>query len=424
MNFDHTPESVAKLIAKLVRATLREDGPRFIFRLAHAGDRELSIEGARLEEIIRAVQGKSVGEETDLYDDNSLEVLVREESTSPIRRLREELLKVQHDEFSYEISGASDEYLVWLFVTADERKALRDIGLVSFVMQHRIERVFADGRLPSLMDFIREMSSRLQTLKVIASSKQTVRRLAQSAYSYLFHVSYNLDVAFVPQRYFDEISRRGRITRMRRSKPEELDPPRRLYNEDLIHHYLLSVSTDSPSVQYLSYYHVLEHFFESVFNDDLIEQVKSAITHPGFSYKRKKDVGQLINSIRKALQVRSETTTFSESEALRLCLGRFVDVGELSVRLAEYEDSLMDYYRDTEVPFSSGARVDLRATDRDQVVRALARRIYVTRNALVHSKDGDKARYIPFKDERSLVKEIPLMRFIAEMVILSAADVA
>lgn len=107
---------------------------------------------------------------------------------------------------------------------------------------------------------------------------------------------------------------------MRRSRAEELDPPRRTYNEDLVSHYILAISTDSPTVQYLSFYHVLEHFFESVFNDDLVDQIKSALTQPGFSYKRKKDVSQLIATIKKNLQIRSETITFSEIDALRLSL--------------------------------------------------------------------------------------------------------
>ena len=35
----------------------------------------------------------------------------------------------------------------------------------------------------------------------------------------------------------------------------------------------------------------------------------------------------------------------------------------------------------------------------------------------------DKPKYTPFKDDRILVKEIPLMRFISEMVILSESSI-
>lgn len=205
---------------------------------------------------------------------------------------------------------------------------------------------------------------------------------------------------------------------MRRSRADEIDPPRRIYNEDLVQHYLLAVSTDNPVIEYLSYYHILEHFYEAVFNDDLLETIKSKITDPGFSYKRKKDIGQLINTIKRSLQIRSETITFSESEALRLCLSKYVQLPELISKLSEYDESLLDYYKTTKVEFSGGNEVDIEGNDEESVFKLLTKRIYVTRNALVHSKDGDKSKYTPFKDDRILVKEVPLMRFVAEMVVL------
>lgn len=168
---------------------------------------------------------------------------------------------------------------------------------------------------------------------------------------------------------------------------------------------------------------MLEHFFESVFNDDLIESVRSSITDPGFSYKRKKDIGQLINSIKRALQIRSETITFSEVEALRLCIVKFVDLNELKQKLEAYDDTLIEFYRVNKVDFSAGVEVDFDSTDIEQVYKSLTKRIYSTRNALAHSKDGEKSKYTPFKDDRSLVKEVPLMRFISEMVILKESTV-
>jgi hypothetical protein len=236
-------------------------------------------------------------------------------------------------------------------------------------------------------------------------------------------MGYNLDIAFVPQRSLDELSRRGRISRMRRARIGEVDPPRRLYNEDLIHHYLLAVSTDNPVVQFLSYYHILEHYFEAVFNDDLIDSIKERLTHPGFSYKRKKDIEQIINLIKKSLRVRNDGVGFSENEALRLCLERFVSIPELVTRLEEYDRTVLDYYRDNKVSFADGVAVDLRGGDSEGDIRKnLARRIYATRNALVHSKDGERGNYTPFIDERALAREIPVMRFMAEMVILRESE--
>jgi hypothetical protein len=235
MDFVRSVDEIAGFIARVLRAELRSEEGEFFFRPPEAAARrELVISKDAIEGLITRIQTKSLSDETALYDETSFEVIVQEESPLPVRRLREDSLRV------------------------------------------------------------RDLESSL-----------------------LFHLAYNLDIALVPIRFFEEISRRGRISRIRRSRVDELDPPRRTYNEDLVNHYILAVSTDSPTVQFLSHYHVLEHFFESVFNDDLIEQIKTAITHPGFSYKRKKDVSQLISTITKTLQIRSETITFSERDALR-----------------------------------------------------------------------------------------------------------
>ena len=92
-------------------------------------------------------------------------------------------------------------------------------------------------------------------------------------------------------------------------------------------------------------------------------------------------------------------------------------------KLNEYDDTLLKYYKNTKVVFSAGVEVDIESGDVEAVIKSLAKRIYATRNALVHSKEGDKTKYTPFKDDRMLVKEVPLMRFISEMVIISESSV-
>lgn len=67
--------------------------------------------------------------------------------------------------------------------------------------------------------------------------------------------------------------------------------------------------------------------------------------------------------------------------------------------------------------------MNFRNEDRANIITTLAERIYSTRNSLVHSKDGEKKKYEPFKDDKYLLKEIPLMRFIAESIISKESQV-
>lgn len=428
-NFLHTVDNVTDYLSRIFRGEVRSDNDTVFFKVRNLeSDVEFPLSKARIQSLLDLLSTKELSDETGLYSETTYEIIVNEEGRFPGIRMRGEDIRVSDTEsgMSYEVSRASDEYLLWLICIASAKGSLRDLGYAPMIPRSRLEREFQEEREQPMdvFDLLRIFLIRTVTLKLASSTKQQLKRFQAATNSFLFHLAYNLDLALVPQRFLEEVSRRGRISRMRRSTLDELDPPRRTYNEDLVNHYILAASTDSPTVQFLSYYHVLEHFFESVFNDDLIEQVKAAITQPGFSYKRKKDVGQLVSTIKKSLQIRSETITFSESEALRLSLSRFVNVSQLADKLDEYDAAIVEYYANTEVPFSKGPTVSLRSGDVDRIIKDLTRRIYATRNSLVHSKDGDKARYTPFKDERSLVAEVPLMRFVSEMVILAVSEVS
>ena len=60
-------------------------------------------------------------------------------------------------------------------------------------------------------------------------------------------------------------------------------------------------------------------------------------------------------------------------------------------------------------------------TYKENIYSNLSERIYSTRNSIVHSKQGDKPKFIPFKDKIDLFKEIPLIRFIAEEIVFATS---
>ncbi len=416
---------IIELVRDFLRCEIKEENEKYIIKIERYPNIELHAPFSELDKISERLATLEVNDETALYNDHTYEVIVREESGGPIRRLREDKIEVIDDEneLTYTLSHASNEYFIWLLSKIKENLSPRDFRF-GFYYSPRIQRYLEEEKkFNDLFEFLRLTSFRFLTLKISSSKKQTPSQFSKLTYSFLFHIGYNLDVALVPLRLLEEIARRSRITRMRRSRADEIVPPKRLYNVDLVQHYLLAVSTDNPVIEYLSYYHILEHFYEAVFNDDLLDTIKAKITDPGFSYKRKKDIKQLVNIIRKSLQIRSETITFSESEALRLCLLKYVDLSELKSKLLEYDETLLNYYKTTKVEFSGGMEVNLESEDQESVITALAKRIYATRNALVHSKDGDKSKYTPFKDDRILVREVPLMRFIAEMVVIAESTI-
>jgi hypothetical protein len=200
-----------------------------------------------------------------------------------------------------------------------------------------------------------------------------------------------------------------------------MDPPRRQYVPDLVYHYQMGLASDSPPLQYLSFYHVAEHYFESVYVDDMVKAVVDTLTLPGFSYRRRADALQLIKTIKQKVRAVGDRDVYNEEESLRLVLRKYVDFTKIHALLDAYDATLVPYYKVNTVAFSDAPVVDFSESDIDRLAKRVAARVYKTRNAIVHSKDGSRGKYVPFHHERDLLKEVPLLRFLAEEIITSSA---
>jgi hypothetical protein len=190
---------------------------------------------------------------------------------------------------------------------------------------------------------------------------------------------------------------------------------------------LLAVSAKDPVVIFLSHYHVIEHFFESVFYDYLNQEIKKIITNPGFSYNREKDINKLISMVKDSLSAINGDSTFKESEALKICLTTYIDLDELVADITQVDPKLLDYYTSKQVSFSRDTTINFNNSNQQKIYEQLANRIYKTRNAIVHSKErikekAYKDKYTPFVDDSVLFREIPLIQLISEKIIFKTSE--
>lgn len=437
MDLNLTPEGLARVLAEALRSQVQHEGDVFsaevpIHVIGGPDEVETLTESrARMEGLIESIEALEVSDETTLYGKRTYEVLVREESPVPgswLQRSRAFPIRVSDPdlEIEYELGWASDEYLVLALRTLETLAAVRDFWRFPLRRSHSQRQLDlledeADAKSDGMVEALRHAPPRLMTLRIRTGRDRTLPQLQTYADAFLFQLSFNVDISLIPLRSFEELARRSRIRRIRRANLEEVDPPRRAYTSALIQHYQMGVATDNAALEFLSYYHVAESFFDSVFHDDLIDSIRDRLTRPDFSFRRKTDVQGLITHISKRLRFRQEEVVFSEEEALRLTLSKYLQPSELVESLEAVDPGLIEYYRDTEIGFAQGDRVDLRSDDIDGMLRFLARRIYKARNAVVHSKEGTKPKYVPFKHDPDLLREVPLVRLIAEQIILRSA---
>ena len=428
METTHTIDNFASWIGEIIKCDVEETDDNFIYkpRLSSLEDSQLTLSKVKLATAIAQFENITPISETIISTEKSYEVLTREEG--PISRfsigLRDDDSVVNIEDLEnnlvYSLGRPSDQFMLYLIK-----------GAISYGDPRGLARNFIGSRMIRLaieeqhcaLDYLKRIVAARMTLKVTSNTRKTANEFDKLSSAFLFNMTYNTDTALIQQRDFEELLRTGRITRNRRSDIQEIDPPRRTYVPDLIHHYQLAVGTENPMLEYISYYHIIEHFLENVFNEALVEKVRNKLTHPDFSYKRKKDISSLIKEISKAVGTSDERVIFSEKEALYLTLRKYLDISELVTKLNEYDNSLVNYYKLETVRFSGAIQVHLEGNDEDIIYKNLAARIYSNRNSIIHSKESEKAKYTPFTDDGILVKEVPLLRFIAERIIFETSTI-
>lgn len=412
-------DGVANMISSLFGITY-ETTDKYEFKIG--ANSSVSVKPSELSAIADQMSAYQEVDNLAVVTKNSYEVLVQSNrGVGYTRHLLKDALRLEdpHQGLTYEIDAPSLPYLMHILckAPAGARPVMRRFNLAS--PARLLERDAINQEI-NLFELLR-MSNALFALRITSDKDKGVSswpKLAEAAY---FHLSYNIDIAFMPFSTIDELARPAAISRVRRSKLSELDAPRRAYIRDLVHHYQLAVSAESPMLEYISHYHVAEHWFESIYQDDLVQNVQEKITSPAFSHKRKQDVQTLIRTISKAVQLRNEEVIINELEALKLTLTKYIDVPQLVDDLNRFNPDLIHKYSSHTVKFSNGDKIPFNTGDDHAIVTALSKRIYKTRNSLVHSKEGSKSRFVPFADDAELLPEVPLMRFIAEQIIIATS---
>lgn len=382
--------------------------------------RVFSIRKDYLEEIFSLLNSKPNEEETILYGDRRYETLVS--FTNRPFGFPDDSIKINDpdNKLTYEISVPSDEYLIYILQLIIEKEHGSRFMRMSSSRHRRFYEKYKE--IDDLFLLIKKLIPRLYTLKITSDSNQKLTHFVNLANSFMFNITYNLDIAIIETRFIDEFIRSDRLSRIRKAEPEDIEPPKRKYIANLVYRYQMAVSTDSPQLQFMSFYNISEHFFEEIYNQDLIETIKSKITDPGFSYKRKNDLKDLIKVVEDRLNKRGNDFSYNEKDALLLTLKNYINIEKIKSKIEKYDNTLIEYYKNNKVIFSNGSAVDLDSTSYDEIVNNLTSRIYTTRNSIVHSKEGNKPKYIPFKHDKELMREIPLIRFIAEDIIINSSE--
>ena len=363
------------------------------------------------DEIVSKIKTNSSIDNYILFLPNHIEVAITEQGHSNqisfrtmVRRYKKDLKIEQHD-MCMEIESASNLYVIAI--------------ICSYALTDKIDKRLK-YRLQDLSDIYNLESfcnhSGIPTVKLHSSTNIAPQKANLMIQAYLFNIAYKYDIAITLIGEFDNEA----LLRRKINREGQLFPYK-TYVPALIKYYNQGLSSNISFAQYLAFYHVVEFFFQLVSEEELFQDIQNYITRPNFSPYSRSEIKSFYKMIKRKYLNQKDNDVLDERTSLLLCLKKYiVDLNSLKTTILSIDPKALDYYTSYEVPFADdGVKINFDSLPND-IYCAIQKRVYSVRNAIVHSKEGDKRRYEPFKHDIELAREIPLIRAVAEEIIINS----
>ena len=364
----------------------------------------------------------------EMYTNKFREVAVQ--ITGPVPRTTNivEPLVDNENGLTYIVGKASLEYCVFLLKNiADYQKVIGRSA--SIELRHRgyiAYRNLTYGRSTCepkelLADVLRAYTLRVESEKDISLS---LLRTCSMSLEFTFMYKRNRAITeYTTVQDMFPLLINGTRNKARRS---EIDtPPHRIYNKDVLDYYAMAMESRDPFTTYISYYHVVEHYFDKIYRKKLTEKIRNKLTQPDFSYKDENSLYDLAKYIRKHMSNDDNSGKGNEYDSLRYVLLEYAPINDLKCRIDTLDSTAVNYYQMESVPFVKKSKsTKLAWSDMEGVYTYLTTRIYETRNALVHSKsEHSESQYKPYENKEDLIRELALIRAVADLVIINSSVV-
>lgn len=315
----------------------------------------------------------------------------------------------ENDSLYVEISEASQDYKNYL--RFNDYFVMRTLDRMRMNGRHR-----RDNSDRSIGDYLYAPL----TIKVIGLNEVSPSKVAEKAIELiegcLFNISYLKGIALVLEEELPHRQVMGDDFRFEdHDFGKELPLPKSAINRDVARFYQRGMVVEDSVNQFLSYYQVLEYYFLSVSDEELYRKLVTIYNDPGFKSAPK----YLDKVIQSTLNHKRES---DETEMLRLVISRHVPEDDLIQFIGAYEEHLSDkLFTKKRKMFGEYTEVRLVA---GHVIGNIAKRVKLIRNALVHSSDryNRNENFVPTRQaELEIRKEVPIVKFLAEKVIISSA---
>ncbi|GLB33043.1 hypothetical protein LAD12857_49660 [Lacrimispora amygdalina] len=187
-----------------------------------------------------------------------------------------------------------------------------------------------------------------------------------------------------------------------------LDLQNNYYENEPLIYFNNGIATEDIRMKYLSYYQVLEYFFNRVQNYKLLDEIKQG------NYLESNNINH--KNLKKILK--KYVNKLSERESLKLVISRGVNIQNIKDWINRDIARIEQYTNWTE----PRVNIDILKSD-DKIIDKLAERFYYFRCAIAHAKgDTDEYLAIPEQSNEIICNEIDLIKLVAEQVMLNCSE--
>ena len=134
----------------------------------------------------------------------------------------------------------------------------------------------------TIFDLLRILYKDCITIQITSEIEKTMNYFQSLVDSFIFNINYNTDVGIRQTYEFEEIYERRKNIKFRNEEFDDINSPKRIYKKELVEQYNMASISDDPFIKYLCYYHILEHFYENVYKEELVRLVREQMTFTRF----------------------------------------------------------------------------------------------------------------------------------------------
>lgn len=245
------------------------------------------------------------------------------------------------ENFIYEISEISEVFVAYILKYILEENDSKYNENLKMILLEIKEFSSLTYRLPknfTLEDaIIKFFKHRFRTLKIKSQKEREYDFFKSLKNSYLFDFMCKFDIVLTTQtKENNELFMKTDNYSEKYDEKKILDiDPKKSYSSDLIIHFKKAMSSNDIATQYLSFYHIIEYYFDSLYNEYIISEMKGWLADPQLSLDKGSDILKFVDKAKKFKGKSSKDGQGNESDALRLVLEKYVDLDKLKMKLRD-----------------------------------------------------------------------------------------